>query len=155
MRIVIAVGGNALSRETGGGTWGEQLASARTVAHSVDEERERRSATVIRAGERGPVYTSKAGLVLEDVAGRYGDFRMAGAEARVEPLATSGPEPMRHPGEELVYLLEGRMRFTVDGEEVDLGPGDSIHFRTDRPHTWHNPSSEQAALAVWLVVRGA
>jgi quercetin dioxygenase-like cupin family protein len=61
---------------------------------------------------------------------------------------------MRHPGEELVCLLEGAMRFTVDGAEVQLAPGDSIHFRTDLPHSWSNPSPEHPARAVWFVVRG-
>ncbi len=38
------------------------------------------------------------------------------------PGADSGPEPMSHPGEELVLLLDGRMTFTIDGEPYD--PGD-------------------------------
>ena len=60
---------------------------------------------------------------------------------------------MRHPGEELIYVLEGAMCFTVDGKPIELGPGDSIHFRTDRPHTWHNPT-EHPARALWFMVRG-
>jgi quercetin dioxygenase-like cupin family protein len=60
---------------------------------------------------------------------------------------------MRHPGEELVYLLEGAMCFTVDGEAIHLEPGDSIHFRTDRPHTWAN-AAERPARALWFMVRG-
>ena len=86
-------------------------------------------------------------------SGRYGRYRLAGAEAVVEPLANSGPDPMRHPGEELIYLLEGAMCFTVDGKAIELEPGDSIHFRTDRPHTWENPS-ERPARALWFMVRG-
>ncbi len=129
------------------------LALGKSVGHFLDEEPQPRSLVVTRAGERARVYTSKAGLRLEDVSGRYGPFRLAGAAATVQPLASSGPEPMRHPGEELVYLLDGTLRFTVDEEEVDLAPGDSIHFRTDRPHAWRNPSDEPAR-ALWFVVRG-
>ncbi len=43
---------------------------------------------------------------------------------------------MSHPGEELVILLAGRMRFTVDGREYAVGTGDSIHFRTLLAHSW-------------------
>lgn len=129
-------------------------ALGKTVSHFVDEEPQRRSTVVIRAGERTPLYTSKAGLRLENISGRYGHFRLAGAAATVQPLASSGPEPMRHPGEELVHLLDGELRFTVDGEQVDLAPGDAIHFRTDRPHSWQNPSADRPATAIWLVVRG-
>ena len=65
-----------------------------------------------------------------------------------------GPEPMRHPGEELFVLQEGSMRFTVDGEAFDIEAGDSIHFRTNRPHSWCNPA-DVSARGIWLVVRSS
>jgi transcriptional regulator with XRE-family HTH domain len=123
------------------------------VSYFIDEGVAVPAAMVVRGDERARLYTSKTGITLDNVSGRYGRYRLAGAEARVEPLASSGPEPMRHPGEELVYLLEGTMCFTVDGETIDLLPGDSIHFRTDRPHSWANPS-ERPARALWFMVRG-
>ena len=126
----------------------------KSVGYFVDEQEPTRSTIVIRAEKRARLYTSKSGLALQNVSGRYGPFRLAGAEAHVDPLASSGPEPMRHAGEELVYLLEGQMRFVVADEVVDLEPGDSVHFRTDRPHSWSNPAA-QPARALWFVVRGA
>ena len=123
------------------------------VSYFIDEGVAAPAAIVVRSDERARLYTSKTGISLDNVSGRYGRYRLAGAEARVEPLASSGPEPMRHPGEELVYLLEGTMCFTVDDEVIDLEPGDSIHFRTDRPHSWANPS-ERPARALWFMVRG-
>ena len=129
-------------------------ALGKSVGHFVDEDDAARGAVVVRADARARVYTSKAGLALESVAGRYGPFRLAGAHADVAPLASSGPEPMRHPGEELIVLLDGELHVAVDGDEIALAPGDSIHFRTDRPHAWRNPS-ERPARALWFVVRGA
>ena len=124
-----------------------------SVSSFIDEDVEVPSAIIVRGDERARLYTSKGGIALDNVSGRYGRYRLAGAEARVEPHANSGPDPMRHPGEELVYLLEGSMCFTVDGKPTHLEPGDSIHFRTDRPHTWENPS-ERPARALWFMVRG-
>ena len=115
------------------------------------------SVTVSRAMsrcQRVPLYTSKRGLVLENISGRYGPFWVAGAEARVEPGADSGPEPMSHPGEELVLVTRGRMSFTIDDVRYDLEEGDSIHFRTVRPHSWANPTSRPAR-AIWLAIRGS
>ena len=126
-------------------------ALGKSVAHFVDEP-EAPDVLVVRNDERGSVYTSKQGLDLRNFTGRYGAFAMAGAEATVEPRADSGPTPMRHPGEELVIMLAGRMEFTVAGETHEIGAGDSIHFRTLRPHSWRNPSDEPAR-AIWLVVR--
>ncbi len=129
-------------------------ALGRSVSWFVGEDEPDRGRIVVRADDRAGLHTYKAGLTLENVSGRYGPFRLAGAAAAVEPRATSGLQPMRHPGEELVFVLEGELRFTVDGEVVDLAVGDSIHFRTDRPHSWENPTDESAR-ALWFVVRGA
>jgi transcriptional regulator with XRE-family HTH domain len=128
-------------------------ALGKSVAYFVDEP-ETPDVNVVRGGARARVYTSKQGLDLRNFSGRYGGFAMAGAEATVEPHAHSGPTPMSHPGEELVILLEGRMEFVVDGEAHEIGPGDSIHFRAVRPHSWRNPDGEPAR-AMWLVVRAS
>jgi transcriptional regulator with XRE-family HTH domain len=128
-------------------------ALGKSVAYFVDEP-ETPDVMVVRNDERARVLTSKRGLDLRNVSGRYGGFAMAGAEALVEPGADSGPTPMSHPGEELVLVLEGSMVFEVDGHAHDVRAGDSIHFRTLRPHSWRNPSDEPAR-AMWLVVRAS
>ena len=128
-------------------------ALGKSVAYFVDEP-ETPDVLVVRADSRATVYSSKQGLDLHNLSGRYGSFAMAGAEAVVEPHADSGPTPMRHPGEELVIMLDGEMEFTVAGEPHLLGAGDSIHFRTVRPHSWRNPG-DVPARAIWLVVRAS
>ncbi len=130
-------------------------ALGKSVGYFVEEIEVTRPVTVIRRDARSRLYTSKRGLELQNISGRYGPFWVAGAEAHVEPGADSGPEPMSHPGEELVLLLEGRMTFTIDGEPYELGAGDSIHFRTVRPHSWANPDGDRGARAVWLSIRGS
>jgi transcriptional regulator with XRE-family HTH domain len=133
-----------------------KLAAAlgKTVAYFIDEAEPLRPVTHIHAGERQRLYTSKKGLVLENISGRYGPFFVAGAEAHVEPRADSGPEPMTHPGEELVIILEGSMHFVVGGEAYELETGDSLHFRTTLPHSWANPDDEPAR-AIWLTIRSS
>jgi transcriptional regulator with XRE-family HTH domain len=129
-------------------------ALGKSVGYFVEEVEATRPVTVIRADERTRLYTSKRGLELQNISGRYGPFWVAGAEAHLEPLADSGPEPMSHPGEELVLVLDGRMTFTIDGESYALDAGDSIHFRTVRPHSWANPD-DGPARAIWLAIRGS
>lgn len=133
-----------------------KVASAlgKSVGYFVEEADPVRPVTVIRQGERTPLYTSKQGLVLENISGRYGPFWVAGAEAIMEAGADSGPEPMSHPGEELVLVTQGCMRFTIDDVSYQLGVGDSIHFRTVRPHSWANPT-RRPARAIWLAIRGS
>jgi transcriptional regulator with XRE-family HTH domain len=128
-------------------------ALGKSVSYFVDEPATP-DVNVIRGDERAKVYTSKQGLELRNLSGRYGGFAMAGADAAVEPRADSGPTAMSHPGEELVIVLEGRMEFDVDGVTHAIGEGDSIHFRAVRPHSWRNPTDEPAR-AIWLVVRAS
>jgi transcriptional regulator with XRE-family HTH domain len=128
-------------------------ALGKSVSYFV-EEPSTPDVSVVRAEQRAQVYTSKQGLDLRNVSGRYGPFLIAGAEAIVEPRADSGPTPMNHPGEELVIVQEGSITFTVDGQSYELAEGDSIHFRTKLPHSWYNPTDEPAR-ATWLVVRSS
>jgi transcriptional regulator with XRE-family HTH domain len=129
-------------------------ALGKSVGYFIEESDGLRPVTVVRRDERTRLHTSKDGLVLNNISGRYGPFFVAGAEAEVEPWADSGPQPMIHPGEELVLLLEGTMRFTIDAVAYDLDAGDSIHFRTAYPHSWANPSDEPAR-AIWLAIRSS
>jgi transcriptional regulator with XRE-family HTH domain len=132
-----------------------KLAAAlnRPVGYFVDEDVEELGpAMLIPAGERRAVYTSHRGIDLEGISGPYGRFFLAGAVATVDPGASSGAHAMEHPGEELVYCLDGALQFEVDGREYRLGKGDAVHFRTDRPHRWRNPGRTKAK-AVWMALR--
>lgn len=133
-----------------------KLAAAlgKTVSYFIEESDPLRPVTVVRADERATLYTSKRGLSLANISGRYGPFFVAGAEATLEPGADSGPDPMVHPGEELVLVLEGEMTFVIDDEVYDLVEGDSIHFRTTCRHAWSNPG-DMPARAIWLAIRGS
>jgi transcriptional regulator with XRE-family HTH domain len=128
-------------------------ALGRPVAFFVDEEGPAADPTVlIRDGEQRPILTSHTGIDLAGISGAYGRFYLAGARATVVPGASSGENPMEHPGEELVYLLEGGLEFGVNEQSYCLRPGDSLHFRTVQPHSWRNPGSTDA-VALWMALR--
>ncbi len=59
---------------------------------------------------------------------------------RVEPfLLTVNPGDkggeFRHGGQEFIYMLTGRLRFTVGDDELILRPGDSLYFDPQHAHT--------------------
>ena len=128
-------------------------ALGRSVSFFVDEP-DTPDVNLVHRDERAKVFTSKQGLELRNLSGRYGPFLIAGADAAIEPYADSGPTPMSHPGEELVIVLDGRMLFTIEGREYPVGTGDSIHFRTLLAHSCANPAAEPAH-SIWLVVRSS
>jgi transcriptional regulator with XRE-family HTH domain len=53
-------------------------------------------------------------------------------------------EVVRHEGDELLYVLEGEIVQTVEGEEITLASGDSLHFRGSNSHRWENRTDRQA-----------
>lgn len=65
-----------------------------------------------------------------------------------DPHTDSGPQALTHEGNEFVYCLSGRVIYTITGEEYTLEPGDSLLFASKMPHSWHNPTDEQAMIIV-------
>jgi quercetin dioxygenase-like cupin family protein len=45
-----------------------------------------------------------------------------------------GAEVHQHPEEQVVYILEGIMQFTVDGETYDVHPGQASYHAPNVPH---------------------
>jgi len=125
----------------------------RPISYFVEEDEPgNRPVSFTPADGRRSLFTSHRGIDLAAISGPYGRFFLAGAVAEVEPGATSGRKPMEHPGEELVLMLDGVLEVDVDGSPFVLGEGDSLHWRTDRPHRWSNPGTEPCH-AVWLALR--
>jgi len=127
----------------------------RPVSYFVDEETETPSYVVYTpAGERRNVYTSHQGIALQGTSGPYGHTHVPVAMAEIEPGASSGESPLRHPGEELIFILSGTLEVDVGDQTFRLGSGDSVHFRTDHDHRWRNPT-KRPAKAVWMALRPA
>ena len=55
-------------------------------------------------------------------------------------------EVTAHVGEELIIVLEGTVRQTLDETHFVLRPGDSLHFMGDTPHAFENVGDGPAKL---------
>lgn len=82
-----------------------------------------------------------------------------GVEGRVEPYRIEIPAGkslpahfFRHRGEEIGYLLSGRLTAEIEGRDYAMNPGDLIYLTRDMPERWRNPGEETAAL-LWFTVR--
>lgn len=49
-----------------------------------------------------------------------------------------------HPHEQVGYVIEGELTFTVDGEERVVGEGDSYVLAGDEPHRAENRGADRA-----------
>src|ERR1700709_906172 len=66
-----------------------------SVSSFIDEDVEVPSAIVVRGDERARLYTSKTGIALDNVSGRYGRYRLGGAGAGGGAHAPRGAGPLR------------------------------------------------------------
>ncbi len=67
------------------------------------------------------------------------------------PAGSNVPPPHSHSyNEECVYVLEGRLRYSVDNVARDLGPGDWMHTPRGSVHGFSNPHDEDARALIVL-----
>ena len=98
----------------------------------------RSGSDVIRLGQLEIHYLQDAGNGCE-----MGSFVM------VVPPGSNVPPPHSHPGnEELIYILEGTLRYTVDGVTRDLRAGESMGTPRGSVHGFSNPHREVARALV-------
>ncbi|SJN26031.1 Transcriptional regulator [Mycetocola reblochoni REB411] len=68
-----------------------------------------------------------------------------------QPGEGTGADDYTHgDSQEICLVQRGTLRLTVNGEQHDLGPGDSIEYRTSSPHAIRN-IGDVPAEAVWVV----
>jgi transcriptional regulator with XRE-family HTH domain len=65
-------------------------------------------------------------------------------ELRLGAHSTHKSEPHAMGTREVVIVLTGQLKLSVDGEAFELGAGDSVAFAADRPHAYENPSNSEA-----------
>ena len=125
----------------------------RPVGYFVDEEADGAGPVAFTAApERGAAYSPFAGVESQSISGSYARFFLDGAVTTMEAGAGSGATLHQHQGEELLFMLDGRLAFEVDGIDYRLDAGDALHFRTDRPHRWANPGPKPARV-LWVRLR--
>jgi transcriptional regulator with XRE-family HTH domain len=73
-------------------------------------------------------------------------------ELTYPPGSESHAELYRHPGDEMVLVLSGRLDIIVGFERYELRAGDSIYFPSTFPHRYINPSDEEEARAVTVIL---
>jgi transcriptional regulator with XRE-family HTH domain len=68
-----------------------------------------------------------------------------------EPGTESHPQLYRHPGTEMVLVLEGRLDIFIGFGRNELSAGDSIHFPSSLPHRYVNPTNKETRAVTVLL----
>jgi transcriptional regulator with XRE-family HTH domain len=118
----------------------------RNVSFFIGEENEPREVVLVPRHGRETAYVSASKLKIEDLGSDIRDARLEATLLTIEKGGRSGKDPLIHPGEEVKLCLEGRIAYHIGEQEYVLGPGDCIHFKSDRPHFWKNIGQGRAKI---------
>lgn len=100
------------------------------------QEPAREKVVFVKASERLRVPFMRGmieGLGGEMFAGRVDAFMLT-----LESGGSSGPSPLIHTGNEMVFCLRGQLEYDVDGARYRLEAGDSLIFSSQLSHRWRN-----------------
>ncbi|RYC29608.1 cupin domain-containing protein [Lichenibacterium minor] len=69
-------------------------------------------------------------------------------QCNIHHIAAGGESagPIQHAGEEVGYVLQGRVDLILDGRVFSLGPGDSFVFASNLPHAYRNAGDGPASI---------
>jgi len=89
---------------------------------------------VTRAGE-APEVSRRPSYRYWNLA--YNFHRKKAEPFMVEASAETEGKPVNlntHPGQELNYVMEGRLLISISGHDIELGPGDCVYYDSSEPH---------------------
>ncbi len=89
--------------------------------------------------------TIQAGAVVSKVVHRHDGLNVTVFGFDAGEQLTEHAAPLAA----IVQVLSGRLRFTVDGEQLDLGPGSWLHMAPDAPHSL--VATEPAVMLLTLI----
>lgn len=95
-------------------------------------------------GERQDYSVETVSMHYERLSASFPGSRLHAMKIRVPAGYSSGLES--HEGEELLYVLAGRLNYHVGHKTYHLGVGDSMHIDSHRPHRITNPGPAMAEI---------
>jgi transcriptional regulator with XRE-family HTH domain len=107
------------------------------------------SVSVVRKGERRVVTYEDWGARVNCLSNGTSRARMSFLEAELEPGLSQNIEPFSHTGEELIHILKGVVEIHIGSDRHLLKEGDSIHFKSEEPHTVKNIGDGQSRI-LWV-----
>jgi transcriptional regulator with XRE-family HTH domain len=83
------------------------------------------------------------------------DMKDAGIEpylVRIDPGKKLSSHFFNHKGEELGYLLAGKLAVQINGQSHNVGVGDIVYLKKDAPEQWEN-GGDVVAEFLWIKIR--
>lgn len=121
----------------------------KSVSYLVEEKEPTREIELVRRKDRQKFYSSRVHVWIENLAGNMEDGFLTGIYCVINPKGNSGRTKMSHRGEEMIVVLDNAIEFNIRNKTYRLSKGDCLHFRTEVPHSWRNPTDRKTK-AFWV-----
>jgi transcriptional regulator with XRE-family HTH domain len=95
------------------------------------------------------------GVYIESTGGRIPNHEMEPFLIQLAPNTSSGERQVIHTGHEIIYCLDGKFEYFIDGESYFIERGDFLLFEANLPHLWRNPYDKPAEFILILQTPGA
>lgn len=105
----------------------------------VDEESESR---VVRKNSRHEIRFPESQIVYELLSPDL-NRQMETIMGTLKPGGATSTEPMTHPGEEVVHVIEGEMSIEIGKDAYTLYEGDTIYYYGTIPHIIKNSGNKK------------
>ncbi|MBR9766719.1 MAG: cupin domain-containing protein [Rhodobacteraceae bacterium] len=100
--------------------------------------------SLTRAETRPQFALNGSSIGYENLATDFPGAELSSYILHVPPGYAS--EVVSHEGEEIIFILEGEIEQTLDGQVIRMTAGDSLHYSGLRPHSWSNPTKTPARI---------
>jgi len=123
----------------------------KSINYFVEEVRNTHEVVFSSPGTRAKtVYDDQDNMHTESFTSGLRDPQFMSFYCTVQKDGSSGHEHMYHPGDELIYLINGELQVVIAGESFTLQSGDSLSFKSHLPHSWKNVGSGVAHV-IWTL----
>lgn len=123
----------------------------KSINYFVEEVKNTHEIVFSSPGTRAKtVYDDEANMHTESFTSGLRDPQFTSFYCTVQKGGTSGSRNMYHPGDELIYVLEGTIRVAIADEVHILNDGDSLSFKSHLPHRWDNIGTGDAKV-IWTL----
>ena len=132
----------------------QNLATALNVRMSYFFEDDTELKVLHVKAEMRPSINSQ-GVYIESTGWRIPNQEMEPFLIKLAPNTSSGERQVIHTGHEVVYCLNGKFEYYIDGESYFIEQGDFLLFEANLPHLWRNPFEEPAEFLLIIQTPGA
>ncbi|MCW8860284.1 MAG: XRE family transcriptional regulator [Deltaproteobacteria bacterium] len=123
----------------------------KSINYFVEEVSSSHEVVHTRPGMRDTtVYDDKDNMHTESFTSGLRDPQFMSFYCTVPKGGQSGEQNMYHPGDELIYMLDGRLKMKIVDEVYVLETGDSLSFKSHLPHRWENIGDNDAKV-IWTL----